>query len=121
MSESSLSTIELIPSTETSRLVRREDRPKEFNSSDTFERLELIFSKLSRVLLIWVLLDANVSSIISEEELIALIADVKTLIDSLISSWVCLFKTFDEKIDLRIQSKKFGIKYFLLNKKVKRV
>ncbi len=32
-----------------------------------------------------------------------------------------LFKTFDENIDLRIQSKKFGIRYFLSNKKVKRV
>ena len=52
MSESSLSTIELIPSTETSRLERREERPNEFNSSDTFERLELIFSILSNVLLI---------------------------------------------------------------------
>ncbi len=39
----------------------------------------------------------------------------------LIKKGFSLFKTFDEKIDLKIQSKKFGIKYFLLNKKVKRV
>ncbi len=32
-----------------------------------------------------------------------------------------LFKTFEENANFRTQSKKFGIKYFLLNKMVKRV
>ncbi len=39
----------------------------------------------------------------------------------LIKKGFSLFKTFEEKSDLKLQSKKFGIKYFLLNKTVKRV
>ncbi len=32
-----------------------------------------------------------------------------------------VFKTFDENLDLKLQSKKFGIKYFLLNKVIRRL
>ncbi len=39
----------------------------------------------------------------------------------LIKKGFTLFKTFDESTDLKIQSKNFGIKYFLLNKIVKSI
>ena len=32
-----------------------------------------------------------------------------------------LFKTFEDKIDLKVQTKKFGIKYFFHNKKIMRI
>ena len=41
----------------------------------------------------------------------------KTLIDKGFS----LFKTFEESMDIKIQCKQFGFKYFLLNKKIKKV
>ncbi len=39
----------------------------------------------------------------------------------LIKKGFSLFKTFEEKNDIKIQSKKFGIKYFLYKKTIKRV
>ncbi len=40
---------------------------------------------------------------------------------SLINKGFSIFKTFDENIDLKIQAKKFGIKYFLRNNTVKKI
>ena len=39
----------------------------------------------------------------------------------LIKKGFALFKTFDDNIDLKSQTKKFGIKYFFQNKKVMRI
>ena len=41
--------------------------------------------------------------------------------DYLIQKGYSIFKSFDDNIDLRIQSKNFGIKYYLLNQKVKKI
>ncbi len=46
--------------------------------------------------------------------------DIKTK-KSLIKKGYSLFKNFEENKDLKEQSKKYGIKYFLLNKKVKKL
>ena len=40
---------------------------------------------------------------------------------SLIDDGYTLFKTFDEKLDIKIQAKKFGIMYYLSNKMVKKI
>ncbi len=40
---------------------------------------------------------------------------------TLVKKGYCLFSTFDENTDLKLQSKKFGVKYFLLNKNIKKV
>ena len=41
--------------------------------------------------------------------------------NKLIKMGFSLFKVFEDDLDLKIESKKFGIKYFLFNKKVKKV
>ncbi len=40
--------------------------------------------------------------------------------NALIKKGFTLFKSFDEKIDLKLQSKRFGIKYYLVNKTIKK-
>ena len=82
-----------MPCKDFSRLDKTLVKPKSFNSLETTERLLLIDSILSIELFIWVFFSVSVLSIINDELLIALTAEVKILIDSLISFWVSLFKT----------------------------
>ena len=62
------------------------------------------------------------SSFISKNKkiLIPFNTDTKTK-NLLIKKGFSLFKTFEENINFKIESKKFGIKYFLLKKTIKKV